>query len=337
MVIQEQSRHESFLAKHLERHNKSSREESDDKESGVLFWKRFNAEHASVVAAVDAIVARSAGDNKAAMAADLDKQVYRAQELQKSAAEASNILPKYDVRRAGEEVAQLMSVIDSAREKIAPRKKFSFKKRAQKAAPMAGPSAALKAPAPVVAPVGQFIGDDSKRIKLEGLKGETISVSQADLPEGCDYKVLGLIDCTVGILGVTYALRLEGLRGCIVYSGPVSGSIYVENCQDCTVYAAGRQLRIHDSENVDFYVLIKSGPIIEKCHGMRFAPYSLAYQGMSTHLEAASLADVTNKWHEVHDFGWHKTQHSPNWSQIPEGERVCSSKLQGISISINSP
>lgn len=45
------------------------------------------------------------------------------------------------------------------------------------------------------------------------------------------------------------------------------------------------QLRIHDSQGVDFYVLVASGPIIEDCCGLRFAPTGLRYPEYQHHLQ----------------------------------------------------
>lgn len=45
------------------------------------------------------------------------------------------------------------------------------------------------------------------------------------------------------------------------------------------------QLRIHESRDVDFYVLVASGPIIEDCGGLRFAPAGLRYPEYQQHLQ----------------------------------------------------
>lgn len=50
------------------------------------------------------------------------------------------------------------------------------------------------------------------------------------------------------------------------------------------------QLRIHGSRSVDFYVLVASGPIIEDCAGLRFAPWGLTYEGLHDQLQASGFA-----------------------------------------------
>jgi Tubulin binding cofactor C len=71
------------------------------------------------------------------------------------------------------------------------------------------------------------------------------------------------------ICHVLDALRLRGLSHCTVYCGPVRGSVYVEDCSDCTVVVACRQLRIHTTYRTDMYVHTLSGPIIEDCNAIR--------------------------------------------------------------------
>jgi len=43
---------------------------------------------------------------------------------------------------------------------------------------------------------------------------------------------------------------------------------------------ARTQLRIHTTERCDLYVHTVSGPIIEDCSALRFAPYALRYAGL---------------------------------------------------------
>lgn len=74
----------------------------------------------------------------------------------------------------------------------------------------------------------------------------------------------------------------------------------------------------------DFFLQVKSQPIIEHCTETRFAPYALTYPGLPAQLKAAALEGIEGlgMWRAVNDFNWHKVQQSPNWSIIPDSERV---------------
>ena len=39
-------------------------------------------------------------------------------------------------------------------------------------------------------------------------------------------------------------------------------------------------------------------------------------------MQASGLARMENMWQRVDDFKWHRAQHSPNWCELPEADRV---------------
>jgi hypothetical protein len=82
-----------------------------------------------------------------------------------------------------------------------------------------------------------------------------------------------LVGCEVRLLTTSTALWIRGLKQCTVFAVPVGGSIYVTECEECTLYLGSRQLRMHTSTKVAFYIHTSSHPIIEHCTGLTFAPY----------------------------------------------------------------
>ena len=50
------------------------------------------------------------------------------------------------------------------------------------------------------------------------------------------------------------------------------------------------QLRIHDSVHCDYYLLVKSQPIIEHCTAARFAPYTMSYPALSEQLQVRGFS-----------------------------------------------
>jgi len=49
----------------------------------------------------------------------------------------------------------------------------------------------------------------------------------------------------------------------------------------------------------DFYVRMRSGPIIEHSSGLRFAPYNVEYQGIESQLKQGGLDQETDMWSKV--------------------------------------
>jgi hypothetical protein len=132
------------------------------------------------------------------------------------------------------------------------------------------------------------------------------------------------------------ALRVDGLRRCVVACVPVEGSVILHDCADSKFFFAARQVRLHTSRECDFYLRTLSRPIIEHCDRVRFAPYTLSYAGLEDGMrgaglhsdrDAARVAQLCTMWSNVDDFGWHKLQQSPHWRVIPAAERWQSEQL----------
>uniref|UniRef100_M4D2E6 C-CAP/cofactor C-like domain-containing protein n=1 Tax=Brassica campestris TaxID=3711 RepID=M4D2E6_BRACM len=69
---------------------------------------------------------------------------------------------------------------------------------------------------------------------------------------------------------------------------------------------------------------VRSRLIIEDSNGVRFAPYCLDYGGIEEDLKMAGLEEDTESWANVDDFLWLRAVQSPNWSVLPEEERLSS-------------
>ena len=97
-------------------------------------------------------------------------------------------------------------------------------------------------------------------------------------------------------------MRMKDLKGCTVVLGPVSGSVFIDNCSDCTFTIASQQQRIHNTHRfplpslftlsvlpfVFLLILIytsrctiftccTSQPIIETCSQLLFGTYNIIY------------------------------------------------------------
>ncbi|KAI9168806.1 hypothetical protein LWI28_002211 [Acer negundo] len=96
----------------------------------------------------------------------------------------------------------------------------------------------------------------------------------------------------------------------------------MEEVEDCVFVLASHQIRIHFAKRSDFYLRVRSRPIIEDSDGVRFANYCLKYEGIEEDLAMAALDEETGNWANVDDFKWLRAMQSPNWSILPEEERV---------------
>lgn len=112
-------------------------------------------------------------------------------------------------------------------------------------------------------------------------------------------------------------LVLKNIKNSLIIAGQVAGAAHITDVQDGIIVVSARQVRIHECKNVDIYLMCSSRPIIEDCNGVRFAPIPDCYKPTTS-----TEAPIQNQWDQVDDFKWLKTEHSPNWSIIPEEQRL---------------
>ncbi|KAL2072256.1 hypothetical protein VTL71DRAFT_11599 [Oculimacula yallundae] len=110
-------------------------------------------------------------------------------------------------------------------------------------------------------------------------------------------------------------LALQNIKNSLIIAGHVAGAAHITGVEDSIIVVASRQVRMHDCKNVDIYLHCASRPIIEDCSNVRFSPIPKSYM---TNQETP----VQNQWDQVDDFKWLKAEHSPNWSILPDDERL---------------
>ena len=305
-------------------------------ESAATFLDNFNRLQAELTADIDAYSAGGVAEpEKAHVLAS------RASELEQTVASAAYLLPPYDLRNASIAVTAIKDRLETATKTQQPRKKFSFSKKptviptnpaipeAAADGPTTGSSTIDSNPATATA-----IASSSGRI-ISGLRGQVLKLTITDFQESEDVTISDLEDCTIHLQSPLGALFIHGLTRCTLIGGPVAGALHLENLIDCKIYAASRQVRIHSAQNCDFYLKVRSGPIIEYSNGLRFAPLpgtaaeALGYPEAAKHLKLHGLEDSNEggsggtslEWADVQDFGWLRASASPNWKILPEDQR----------------
>ncbi|CAF1066353.1 unnamed protein product [Rotaria sordida] len=150
---------------------------------------------------------------------------------------------------------------------------------------------------------------------------ELIHLNSDDV-NGKDVAIENLEHCEIFMKGIPSSLHIKNLHGCVIIVGPCSRSVDIDKCHQCEFALACQQLRVHTSDECDFYVHITAQPIIENCHNCRFAPYNVEYQSKQKDIAKSGLVWAKDFWDNVLDFN-HKTPgvHSPNWETIEEEER----------------
>ncbi|KAI3401136.1 hypothetical protein diail_282 [Diaporthe ilicicola] len=105
-------------------------------------------------------------------------------------------------------------------------------------------------------------------------------------------------------------LAIRDVSHSLVVAGQVAGPAHVTRVRDSVLVVNARQVRMHECENVTVYLWCASHPIIEDCAGVRVAPIPAPY------LKRGQDNGEANQWDHVDDFGWLKTEPSPNWRRL---------------------
>jgi hypothetical protein len=254
-------------------------------------------------------------------------------ELHNYVAGASTFLPTQLREKFVKSIAEHETKLTEQRERLMPRKKFGFKNRSKVGkvpAVVTGEAASMSSSSAPALPTGGGVAHIPKADTFQapagcqGFRDQTGATLVRATGEGMagDFALQNLTGCEVQLLSASTALWIRGLKDCKVFAVPVKGSIYVTECEGCTLYLGARQLRIHTSKRVDFYVHASSHPILEHCTALRFAPYPSLPTKLEGAFATAGLTKEQNEWQLVDDFDWLKATHSPNWAVLPEHERL---------------
>jgi hypothetical protein len=243
-----------------------------------------------------------------------------------------HLLTQYDIRQANERIKAFDNQLIESRNEKQKKNKFSFSSRKS----VQKKKENLESPPAVVVtasnPKASDIPAPAKAKTYDSIQGE-LKVYQVDESESIneqfqvevddDIVVSNCGNANISFCCVIGAAYLKNLKNCKVFLGPVKSSIFIQNCIDCVFALASKQIRLHMSENCDFFVYAKSNPIIEHCKNVRFGPYNLQYPNIEKHFALANFDLSQNlMWKEVKDFNWLGASQSPNWSPIEQYEKI---------------
>ena len=283
-------------------------------ESTQSFLTRFGDSKRSIESQLDGV--RLTADLQ--RRSDLQQISTSIADLEKLVAENSYYLPSYEIRSALKSVSELKQTLDNLNSELLPKKKFSFRNKGAKKEPTNAPKEKEIGNADLQRkPV--FAIPDSPGFRNK--KGEVLVKDFKDSDIG-EFTISDLDSCEVGLSGCVRTIFIHRLKNCRVFAGPVSGSILIEEVEGCVFVLASHQIRIHYAKGSDFYLRVRSRPIIEDSNGVRFAPYCLYYQGIEEDLKDSGLDEETGNWANVDDFRWLRAVQSPNWSALSENERI---------------
>jgi len=303
----------------LEVKRQAREETSAEHENVAFFGRKFGASADAITA--DITDAQAGKVETSRLGAHFEAVNDAVQNLNKYLAESKLFLPTYDLRKSQEKIDSLQEALSTARNTLMPRKKFGFKNKSKAKVSTVTADA-------VTTTTTTTTTDDAKKI-AERDEGDYVVKDRTKdrlcISENLDQRVVGLFrleDCDLLLRGSPSAMHLRDLRRCRVFVGPVSGSIFLDRCQDCVFVLACQQLRIHTTYDTSFYIHVTSKAIIEDCSRVAFSPYNLDYPSLEADYVTSGLDRSRNNWQSVDDFNFLSTEAaSPNWRILSDNER----------------
>ena len=313
-LLQFEARRNERIAQYEAKRQARLKQRQESNETSEAFLESFNKGKREIVNQLNQITEKTLVFERAAL---FDSILQKISNLWKFISDSLSFLPNYDVRRAQEIVKEIRIQVLEKRETLMPKKKFTFKCRQRLTPSVKSQSRSTSC-------------DDSTKKEVSGTQqtapaatssmvgfsdqfDETLTLSDAEC-SGKDINISNINNCTVYMKGSPTAVRFNKVMNSRIYCGPVSRSVFVNDCIDSELHLACQQLRIHTTINSKFYIHVTSKAIIEDCEELGFADYDFVYENRDRHFSASGLSRETNNWKDVDDFNWLKLDEpSPNW------------------------
>ncbi|KAG9346200.1 hypothetical protein JZ751_008023 [Albula glossodonta] len=307
-----------------ERRKEAKEKHSVSEEKIDYFSNAFNTEKT----AIEELLSSCPKGDRDQASGVLEEVTIKIQQLQKFVNDSIVFLTQYELRQAQAAIQDLQSALAEKRTEVVPKKKFAFRSRNAGAKK----SEATSAPQPESPQSDEHKVGSGGNVAVDGvICGEQCGFTSADSQiltkkaeeiQQRDVLLSHLTNCKVRLLGSPSTLHIKHVRDSEILCGPVSSSVFVDQCSGCTFVFPCQQLRTHNTTDTQVYLHVTSRAIIEDCTRLGFAPFNWSYPGIDADFEVSGLDKDRNNWNQVDDFNWLAVgTPSPNWSVIAEPER----------------
>ncbi|KAN0139295.1 Tubulin binding cofactor C domain containing protein [Lactarius tabidus] len=286
-------------------------------------YSQFQASRTDLIARLEAAKHSPTLDN------DLQELALDIRKLRKHLTDATSFLPSYDLRQCQAQMDLLEQTLEETRSASLPKKKFAFKRKADRApvptlprSPQAAPAQPGRDQLSTVSTFHKLSAHSNRRLSLKSLP------TFGDDTPTFDLTISDLNRCVVDLcspatissphreLPLT-AVHIRDLKDTILILPNVKGSVLFHNLHTCTVIVACHQFRMHSSTHVRVYLATVSNPVIEDCSAIAFAEYPSFVSSLNPPV-AESLPSNSNHTN-IQDFSHIRPTPSPNWTIFPSG------------------
>lgn len=123
---------------------------------------------------------------------------------------------------------------------------------------------------------------------IQDKTGETVYKHYGDL-NGTDFKIRKNKNSTIYILDYSNGMFVDDCEDCKIITGPITGSIFIRTCKNCTICTIATQVRFRDCENLKVFTYVKTDPAVENSFNIFFAPYNVFFPHLSELFQTAKF------------------------------------------------
>lgn len=322
-IVQErlQKRHDS-RAKDAERRREDKESHAVAEEQSEYFSSTFGAERASI----EELLSRCTGVEQSVGTERLEEATVKTAQLQKFLNDSTMFLTPHVLEKAQAALQKIQVSLAEIREELLPKKRFAFRFRTKAADGVSAAAAATAAaaqdtpsPAPAINEVDGAAAPE--QCGFSNMDGVYLTKTGEEIHKR-DVLLSHLTNCRVRLYGSPSTLHLKHIDSCEILCGPVSSSVFVDQCKNSTLAFPCQQLRTHNTIDTQVYLQVTSRAIIEDCRGVGFAPFTWSYPALEEDFATSGLDRQRNNWSQVDDFNWLAAgTPSPNWNVILEADR----------------
>jgi len=250
----------------------------------------------------------------------ISQQIGNIQLLQNNLTSSTLFLSNYTIKTCQATINELTAKLDASKTRLVTKKKFGFRSKTEM--PAAADLSAHKTDGlnngkSSTLPVAKHIN-----WTVENKTNEEIILDGAAV-HNQDITMANLNGCVIRIFGHPSSLQFSHLNDCVVLCGPVSRSVFADNCKQSKLSFGCQQLRLHSSTHCDIYIHVTSRAIIEDSTSIRVAPLSFRYETIDQDFIESDLDITRNNWNNIADFNWLSASvKSPNWTQMDKCDRI---------------
>lgn len=260
--------------------------------------------------------------NKMKLTKDIHKIHEDIQNLQNYLTASTFFLSNYTIKACQTILNDLKGRIEATKDTLLAKKKFNFRKKAADATTSTKTTVDGIPTKQSTIASSEPIQPDHYEWTVQNRQHEEIILAPDEI-NNKDITVSTLDSCLLQIMGYPSSIQLSHLTNCVILCGPVSRSVFADNCTNCKFIFGCQQLRLHTSHHCDLYMHVTSRAIIEDCNNINVAPYNYKYANLDDDFVKAGLDMTKNNWEYVADFNWLSADtHSPNWQHIAPEQRI---------------